>query len=30
MGIEAEPDEATETAAWRLLEAGDTLGISKV
>jgi Bacterial DNA polymerase III alpha subunit finger domain len=30
VGIEAEPDEATQAAAWRLLEAGDTLGISQV
>jgi Bacterial DNA polymerase III alpha subunit finger domain len=30
VGIEAEPDEATAAAAWRLLEAGDTLGISQV
>jgi hypothetical protein len=25
-----EPDPATETAAWRLLVAGDTLGIAQV
>jgi DNA polymerase-3 subunit alpha len=30
IGIDAEPDEATQAAAWRLLEAGDTLGISQV
>src|SRR5207247_658116 len=30
VGIESEPDEATQAAAWRLLEAGDTLGISQV
>jgi DNA polymerase III alpha subunit len=30
VGIDAEPDEATQAAAWRLLEAGDTLGISQV
>ncbi len=30
VGLEAEPDEATQAAAWRLLEAGDTLGISQV
>jgi DNA polymerase-3 subunit alpha len=29
-GIESEPDEATQVAAWRLLEAGDTLCISQV
>jgi Bacterial DNA polymerase III alpha subunit finger domain len=28
--IESEPDEATEAAAWRLLEAGDTLGVGQV
>jgi DNA polymerase-3 subunit alpha len=27
---QAEPDAATQAAAWRLLEAGDTLGISQV
>src|ERR1043166_6890266 len=30
VGIGGEPDEATQAAAWRLLEAGDTLGISQV
>ena len=30
VGIETDPDEATQAAAWRLLEAGDTLGISQV
>jgi hypothetical protein len=30
VGIAAEPDDATQAAAWRLLEAGDTLGISQV
>ena len=30
VGIDSEPDEATQAAAWRLLEAADTLGISQV
>jgi hypothetical protein len=30
VGIEAESDESTQAAAWRLLEAGDSLGISQV
>ena len=30
VGIEAYVDEATQAAAWRLLEVGDTLGISQV
>jgi hypothetical protein len=30
VGIAADPDEPTHAAAWRLLEAGDTLGISQV
>src|SRR5712691_251336 len=30
VGIEAEPDESTQAAAWRMLEAGDSLGISQV
>jgi DNA polymerase III alpha subunit len=30
LGIQADPDEATQSAAWRLLDAGDTLGISQV
>src|SRR5262249_2202159 len=29
-GIDDEPDEDTRAAAWRLVEAGDTLGISQV
>jgi hypothetical protein len=28
MSIEPEPDEPTQAAAWRLLEASDTMGIS--
>ena len=30
VGIESRADEPTQAAAWRLLEAGDTLGISQV
>jgi DNA polymerase-3 subunit alpha len=30
LGVDGEMDEATRVAAWRLLEAGDTLGISQV
>ncbi len=30
VGVEVQMDDATQAAAWRLLEAGDTLGISQV